>query len=101
MAFAEFFVTGFVDNQTQTPVFGAETQSEAEIVFNERVSRGDIQVRLYSWKKEYPFTKIKEVCRDVPDSSLIVKILTEDVKILTEDVKILTERMSNIKSKLK
>ena len=94
MAFEEFFVTGFVDNQTQTPVFGAETQSEAEIVFNERVSRGDIQVRLYSWKKEYPFTKIKEVCRDVPDSSLIVKILTEDVKILTE-------RMSNIKSKLK
>ena len=39
-----FSVTGFVDNHTATPAFDAETQSEADAVFNERVSRGDMIV---------------------------------------------------------
>ena len=57
-----FSVTGFVDNHTATPAFDAETQSEADAVFNERVSRGDIEVTL--WKMDGPMPLlIKEVCQ--------------------------------------
>jgi len=50
MTDTKFSVQGFVDNHTATPAFDAETQSEADAVFNERVSRGDIEVTL--WKMD-------------------------------------------------
>mgnify|MGYP003668341992 CR=1 FL=1 len=48
MTNTRFSVQGFIDNHTATPPFDAETQSEADAVFNDRVSRGDIEVTL--WK---------------------------------------------------
>jgi hypothetical protein len=48
MTDALFSVVGFVDNNTVTPTFDAKTLSEAEAVFNERVSRGDVEVTI--WK---------------------------------------------------
>ena len=60
MTNTRFSVHGFIDNHTATPPFDAETQSEADSVFNERVSRGDIEVTL--WKMDGPMPLlIKEV----------------------------------------
>ena len=61
MANTKFSVQGFIDNHTATPPFDAETQSEADAVFNERVSRGDVEVSL--WKMDgNNFSLIKETC---------------------------------------
>ena len=57
-----FSVTGFVDNHTATPAFDVETQSEADTVFNERVSRGDVEVTLWKMDGRMP-ALIKEVCQ--------------------------------------
>jgi uncharacterized membrane protein len=59
MANTSFSVQGFVDNQTAAPAFDVETQSEAEAVFNERVSRGDIEVTLWKMDGNIP-SLIKE-----------------------------------------
>jgi len=50
MTDTKFSVQGFIDDNTVTPAFDAETLSEADAVFNERVSRGDIEVTL--WKMD-------------------------------------------------
>ena len=61
MTNTKFSVQGFIDNHTATPPFDAETQSEADAVFNERVSRGDVEVSL--WKMDgNNFSLIKEAC---------------------------------------
>ena len=43
-----FCVEGFVDNNTVAPKFSAKSLDEADAVFNERVSRGDVEVTI--WK---------------------------------------------------
>ena len=42
-----FCVEGFVDNNTVAPEFSAKSLDEADAVFNERVSRGDVEVTLW------------------------------------------------------
>jgi len=59
MTNTRFSVQGFIDNHTARPPFDAETQSEAEVVFNDRVSRGDIEVTLWKMDGNIP-TLIKE-----------------------------------------
>jgi hypothetical protein len=63
MTNTRFSVQGFIDNHTATPPFDAETQSEADSVFNERVSRGDIEVTLWKMDKPLPLL-IKEANND-------------------------------------
>jgi deoxyhypusine synthase len=60
MTDTEFTVEGFVDNYTRTSSFDAKTLSEAETVFNERVSRGDIEVEIWQVKPQIKF--VKGVC---------------------------------------
>lgn len=59
MTDTKFSVQGFIDNHTATPPFDAETQSEADVVFNDRVSRGDIEVTLWKMDGNIP-SLIKE-----------------------------------------
>ncbi len=74
MTNTRFSVQGFVDNHTATPAFDAETQSEADVVFNERVSRGDIEVTL--WKMDGPMPMaMKEVCRIAYRGSFIMPMM--------------------------
>jgi len=71
MTDTKFSVQGFVDNHTATPAVDTETESEADAVFNERVSRGDIEVTL--WKMDEPMPLlIKEVCRIAYRGSFIM-----------------------------
>ena len=42
-----FCVDGFIDNNTVTPEFSAKSLDEADAVFNQRVSRGDIEITLW------------------------------------------------------
>jgi len=59
MTDTRFSVQGFIDNHTAAPPFDAETQSEADVVFNDRVSRGDIEVTLWKMDGNIP-SLIKE-----------------------------------------
>lgn len=59
MTNTRFSVQGFINNHTATPPFDAETQSEADVVFNDRVSRGDIEVTLWKMDGNIP-SLIKE-----------------------------------------
>lgn len=63
MTNTRFSVQGFIDNHTATPPFDAETQSEADVVFNDRVSRGDIEVTLWKMDGNIP-SLIKEANND-------------------------------------
>jgi hypothetical protein len=54
MTDTKFSVQGFIDDDTVTPAFDTETRSEADAVFNKRVSRGDIEVTLWRMDGSLP-----------------------------------------------
>jgi hypothetical protein len=77
MTDTKFSVQGFIDDHIAAPPFDAETQSEADVVFNERVSRGDIEVTLYKMDGPMPLW-IKEVCRYAYQSSFMMQFHNDD-----------------------